>query len=170
MVNIVIKKVTTILNFYSLSLVVILLISACDLVTVDEAEDSGFDLSVKNFSDKEYNNLTLYMGYKDVNNNLIALDSLMLNDITIYKKGDGDNFNSEQGFSLTYPFHQNNSGLNKFNLWEPNDKLKQKFYEDEEFSLKANLEGKVSFSIPRIRLNGGFDLTILENGDLVENW
>ena len=69
MENIVIKKITTILKFYSLSLVVILLISACNLVTVDEAEDSGFDFRINNYSDKEYNNCIIYMGYKDKDNN-----------------------------------------------------------------------------------------------------
>ena len=103
MENIVIKKITTILKFYSLSLVVILLISACNLVTVDEAEDSGFDFRINNYSDKEYNNCIIYMGYKDKDNNFVASDSLVYKDIVIYKKDQGENI-SENGFSITYLF------------------------------------------------------------------
>ncbi len=166
MINMDTKKITSIIKSSVFSLIVLLVISACDIVTVDEAEDSGFEIRISNYSNTEYNNCTFYMGYKDKKDNFIKSDSLVFKDIIIYKKGDGNHV-SENGFSVTYPFSQSKKGLNKFGIWSMTPEVESAFYENGEIFFKVDLEGKISISSPKKHRNGGIVLQIFENGELI---
>lgn len=159
-----IKNIFQYILLFSFSLILLNCTLAGD--GVDGAEDSGFNLKIKNFSSIEYNNCIFYMGYKDSNDKFITSDSLIYNNIVIYKKGDGNNFNSEKGFSLTYLFNQNKQGLNKYGMWEPSRELETQYYKNSKIFFKVSLQGRNSISSPIKHLNGGVTLNILENGDL----
>lgn len=133
---------------------------------IDAAEDSGFDLQILNFSSKEYNNCIFYMGYKDKNEKFVVTSTLEYNDIVVYKKGDGDDYDKENGFSATHPFRYSKNGLNKYNYWEPERSVIKDFSIDGKVYFKVNLEGKIEISSPTRVFNGTIFLHILENGDL----
>lgn len=87
---------------------------------IDEAEESGYILNVRNFSETSYIGFTFYSGVIDANSNFIALDSIAYDDLRIPNKDEGDNIR-EDGvkFSLVTPFDINNEKLTKFSTWAP---------------------------------------------------
>lgn len=107
------------------------------------------------------------MGYKNMNKEFVATDSLVYKNITIFKKGDGDNYDPENGYSLTFPFHYSKDGLSKYGYRIPNREAINTLSVDKKLYFKANLEGKISISSPTTFFNGEQTLQVLENGELV---
>ncbi|TXD50762.1 MULTISPECIES: hypothetical protein [unclassified Polaribacter] len=142
----------------------------CDLdeigISESNSEDSGFQLWVNNYSENQYNECGFYFGYTDIDNNFIKTDSMVYKDIVIYKKGDGPHYNIENGFSKTYPSSQNSKGLNKYGVWEPNEKTKKLYFNSIGISLKIEINGNELISNSNHGLNGSLSFRILENGEI----
>lgn len=133
---------------------------------IDAAEDSGYQLYILNYSDKQYNACAFYLGYTNIHNNFVKTDSLVYSNIVIYKKGTGPNYNENSGYSITYPSSQNNKGLNKYGVWEPNEETKKLYFDNIGVSLKIELEGVNLISNSNHGLNGSLSFRILENSDI----
>ena len=91
---------------------------------------------------------------------------MVYNDIIIYKKGEGSNYNEENGYSISYPFSQNSKGLNKYGVWEPNEATKKLYFDNTGISAKIEFDGNNLISNSNHGLNGSLSFRILENGDL----
>ncbi|TXD50760.1 MULTISPECIES: hypothetical protein [unclassified Polaribacter] len=130
------------------------------------SEDSGFRLYIYNYSQIQYNESSFYLGFIDNNSNFVATDSLIYKNLVIYKKGDGPNYNAESGYSYTYPFNQNKNGLNKYEVWEPNEKTKSLYFNDMGLRTKIKFNEKTIISDFDYGLNGRIIFRILENGEI----
>jgi len=128
-------------------ILVMTIFTNCDVLDSIDAHDSGFQLSIDNYTDKEYIGCKFYMGAFDVNNTFIAVDSLIYPDLVIFKKNEGNDINTERGFSTTFPFRESKKGINKFGFWEP------KFAEILEISGNRGIVFKFELK------NGMFDFT-----------
>jgi len=127
--------------------------------------DSGFQIFIRNYSDKNYKGCKFYMGAIDANNTFITVDSLVYPDLVIFKKTEGDCIDAENGFSTTKPFLENSNGLNKFGYWEPKHQTIKELSADNKIHFKAEVEGKIVFNIAG-GANGQLFLRILEDGSL----
>ena len=77
---------------YILVLFLVSLFFSCQSLTgsIDEDEDSGYVIKVTNFSEESYVGFTFYSGVIDINNNFVALDSIVYDNLEIPNKNVGD--------------------------------------------------------------------------------
>jgi len=141
-------------------------LTSCEELNNFFASDSGYDLSIRNFTDKEFKGCKFYMGAFDENKNFIATDSLMYPDLIIYKKTEGVDINVEQGYSRTYPFRESKEGLNEYGYWEPNIAKIREITGGINVTFKFELsDGSYDFTdIPYTSANGSISTTINEQG------
>ncbi|TXD50761.1 MULTISPECIES: hypothetical protein [unclassified Polaribacter] len=162
------KKIQKKYSVIIFSLLFFFIFSSCDIreLLAIGSEDSGFHIGIRNYSIKEYNSCTFYMGYLNSTSNFIATDSLVYNNIVIHKKGDGNYYNAGEGYSSTDPFRNDKKGLNKYGYWEVDEVTILRESIDRRVYFKVNLEDKISVSSARAAFNGHVMLKILDNGDL----
>jgi len=130
---------------------------------IDVDIDSGFQLSINNFTDKEYIGCKFYMGAFDADNNFVAVDSLIYPDLVIFKKNEGNDINTERGFSTTYPFKKSQKGLNKYGFWAPKQTLIKEISGNTDIVLKFELEnGMFDFTQPLPFRNGSISPSIFD--------
>lgn len=87
---------------------------------IDEAEDSGYVLHIRNFSETTYIGFTFYNGVIDANNNFVAIDSLVYDNLEISNRNVGDEVTQDgKKYSIIRPFKINKEKLTKFGTWAP---------------------------------------------------
>lgn len=158
----IIKTKNLIRLFY---LILFVLVVSCTSLDSIWADDDGFTISIRNYTNKEYVSAKFYMGAFDVNNDYIAVDSLIYPDLTIYKNTGGTHINKDDGYSVTFPFLNHKNGLNDFGYWVP------KFTEIEMISgeriihFKAVLANQEAFNLSSFG-NGTLVVKILQDGSV----
>lgn len=147
-----------------LSLIFFNLTSCSDLYEIDSG-DTGFSLSIRNFTDIEYVGCKFYMGAYDKNENYIVVDSLIYPDVVIYKNTEGASINLEQGYSTTYPSLDNKNGLNVYGYWEPKYTKIESISGNRDIVFKFELENGLSkITTPINFSNGSLSPTIRAEG------
>lgn len=133
--------------------------------SIDDDVDSGFSITIRNYTEKEYIGCKFYMGTYDENNNYIAVDSLVYPDLVIYRKTEGIDVNEENGFSTTYPFRESRKGLNEYGYWSPKKIEIKEISGNTEIVFKFELSnGVFGFTSPLDISNGSLSLIIREGG------
>lgn len=161
-------KITTNLSFLFISF--FLLLSSCDLFTSisESGEDSGFEVYVINRSEIEYKGISFYMGTLDKNNKFVAIDSLHYPELVIHRKGEGNNVDEVTGYSKTYPFQFDNTGLDENDVWTPDIERIKEVSSNNKVNFKVKLDNRTSISTSSVSLfNGTAVLVIMENNSLV---
>lgn len=154
-------KITQLFYF----LVFIIVVSCTSLTDGLSADDDGFTIFIRNYTDKEYRGCKFYMGAFDSNNNFIAVDSLVYPNLKIYKNTEGAIINTEEGYSRTSPFLDNKNGLNQFGYWEPNISEIERISGERTIHIKSTLVNQTVFNISSSP-NGTLTVKILEDGSI----
>jgi len=154
-----------------LVLLVITLFFSCQSLIgdIDEAEESGFDIQIRNYSDISYIGATIYIGAINEKNNYVALDSLVYKDLYITNRNEnGEIDSSNRMFSTTIPFKGKKQQLTKFSTWAPPSKNKiNKINAENIISLKLKLHNKQhGIFYSDIYRHGFINAVILEDGSI----
>lgn len=158
------NKLLNVIKVFLLSLMLVNLIKCSELSEID-AGDSGFSLSIRNFTESEYIGCKFYMGAYDLNNNFIAVDSLVYPNLKIFKKNEGSNINVEDGYSTTYPFRESTKGLNEYGYWSPKYPQIENVSGNRDIVFKFQLDnGAYKITAPINFSNGSLSPTIRESG------
>ncbi|ARV14743.1 hypothetical protein [Polaribacter sp. SA4-12] len=107
---------------YFIYLIILCVSYSCipSIGNIDEAEESGYELIIRNYSEKDYTGFIFYNGVINDNNKFVIIDSIEYENFIIPNKNIGDNVsgNGEKS-SIIRPFMTSHPKLTKFNTWAP---------------------------------------------------
>ena len=141
---------------YFISLAVLCLSYSCipPIGNIDELEDSGYILKIRNFSEETYTGCTLYIGVINSTKDFIKIDSLVFDDLIVINRDEGTEVFDGKKYALIEPFDVYKQKLTKFSTWAPPPK---------DIIESISPEGKVSFKF--LLHNGGpFGISEPQNG------
>lgn len=101
---------------------IVLLISSCTGVDSGEENEHGFEFTILNYSEKEYDGFVLYLG--NIQNGIfVEKDSLVGENVKIFKKDEGpntSNLGGQHSGVSNYKDFKDLKGLNEYGKWDAN--------------------------------------------------